>query len=126
VEILLKYIDAITMTVAFIAVGLSATVRAYRGDPTSRGKVIVDLLNGTAIVPFAMCVFSDSLLKELTEHDKLILSTAGAMGLVFVIGEFIKKEQPSKKVPEFLIPSNVANNPSTGAKPDAAEPHSQP
>jgi peptidoglycan/LPS O-acetylase OafA/YrhL len=87
-EILLKYIDAITMTVAFIAVGLSAAVRAYRGDPTSRGKVIIDLLNGTAIVPFsilAMCVFSDSLLKELTEHDKLILSTAGAMGLVFVI-----------------------------------------
>lgn len=91
----LESIDAMAMIVALVAVGLNLMVRAYRGDQTwaSRGKITVDLLNGTTIVPLfvlAMCVFSNNLLKELTEHNKLLLSTAGAMGLIFVVGEIAK------------------------------------
>jgi hypothetical protein len=118
----LQSIPAMSMIIALATVGLNLAVRAYRGDQAwaSRGKITVDLLNGTVLVPFfvlSICVFSDGLLQELTKNDKLILSVAGAIGLFFVIGEIVKTEQPTKN-------NSVANTPSTGAKLDASKPHS--
>lgn len=53
--------------------------------------VIVDFLNGTVIVPFALLIgatFSSVLLAEALKSNKLFFAIAGLIGLLFALREY--------------------------------------
>src|ERR1019366_5918654 len=121
----LTTINALTMLGGFATVILNIMIRYRRGHKPciSRGKCTSDLLNGTTLVPFfviAVSVFSDTLLMDLIKNGTAFLSTAGAIGGFFVLGEILKGESPAVNL------ANAANTPSSAAISDASKPHLQP
>lgn len=58
----------------------------------SYDKMVIDFLNGTVLVPFALLVgaiFSKTLLEEAMKSSKLFLAIGGIIGLFFVIREYL-------------------------------------
>lgn len=54
---------------------------------------VVDFLNGTVIVPFALLVgatFSKVMLEEALNSNKLFLTIGGVIGLMFVFREYFR------------------------------------
>ena len=91
--------DMATIIVAFIGCMLRPIRRAlkkdFAGDCFTLRDVVVDFLNGTVLVPFTILIgttFSKGMLKEALETNKLFLAIGGAIGLMFVIREFLNEE----------------------------------
>ena len=89
--------DQITVSVAgavpFIMMAVRK-IRKYR-HCTSRDKFVTDLLNGVTITPFFMMLgsaFSEAVMKELVETNRVLIAVAGAIGVVAVIAELMKAE----------------------------------
>jgi hypothetical protein len=60
-----------------------------------RSEVIVDILNGTALVPFILMVgsvFSSELMHQLIGSTRLTMGVGGALGAVFVLGEILNNK----------------------------------
>ena len=73
-------------------------VRRYlaNGNPCFNLRdAVVDFLNGTVIVPFALLVgatFSNAILQEALNSNKLFLTIGGVIGLMFVFREYFRGE----------------------------------
>lgn len=58
-------------------------------------NIIVDFLNGVAVVPFLVLIgstFSSGLLAETLKLNKLFLTIGGIIGLLFILKEIINGE----------------------------------
>jgi hypothetical protein len=98
----LTTINALTVLGGFVTVIVGIIIRYRRGHKPciSRGRCSSDLLNGTTLVPFfviALSVFSDTLLQALIKEGTAFLSTAGAIGGFFVLGEIVKSESQDRQ-----------------------------
>jgi hypothetical protein len=85
--------DAITLIVAIVSTVVTTGVRwARRITPiTTRRKIIVDLLTGSVIYPFIVLMYSsfNGAAFKYIEGSKFSVALAGAVGLVFVVGELL-------------------------------------
>ena len=92
-----RSIDALTIIVATLVVGIKALVQRhiYQEPWPSLRVAIVDFLNGSVIVPFVLMigsVISPRLFQQLFLQNPVQIALAGLIGLIFVIGEIFHTE----------------------------------
>jgi hypothetical protein len=90
-------VDGWTILVGILVAGANIPARHFRGHKPvfSKGRCAGDLLNGITLVPFAMmvgAVFSKALLNDLIQSNMVLMAVAGAIGMIFVVGEIMKPE----------------------------------
>lgn len=90
-------IDGNAIEMATLGFGLLSVfvrpIRCFKRGHTAwnRQKVVTDFLNGASIVPFAV-MFGSAFWTQLVDEvvkSKTSLGLAGAIGLVFIIGEVL-------------------------------------
>ena len=88
-----RLIDAITVACG-LAVGISKWgIRWWLGKKSPAGKIIMDVLTGSVLIPFGMMVvgvFSAPLYSYTLHSSPGSAALAGLIGLVFVVAELRK------------------------------------
>jgi hypothetical protein len=92
--------DSITLAIAILGAALVAFIRYRRGiePPVTRRRLMTDFLNASVIYPFLVlvsAVINPNVFNYLKE-SRLMVSLAGATGLIFVVGELIASASPEK------------------------------
>jgi hypothetical protein len=93
-------VDTVTIIIAIVATVLTTGVRYKRGIPNyaTRRRIIVDVLNGSVIYPFALLIFSvfNPTIFKYLETSRLSVGLAGIVGVIFVIGELALSCSPER------------------------------
>ena len=95
-------VDGWTIAVGIFVAGTNIPIRHFRGHRPilSKGRCVTDLLNGITLVPFAMmvgAVFSKAVLNDLIQSNMVLMAVAGAIGMIFIIGEILKPETSNSR-----------------------------
>jgi hypothetical protein len=92
--------DSITLAIAILGAALVVLIRYMRGirPAVTRRRLMNDFLNASVIYPFLLlvsAVVNPNVFNYLKE-SRLVVSLAGGVGLIFVVGELIASASPEK------------------------------
>lgn len=84
--------DIATVGVAALAIFIRPIRRTRSGGPCFNTRdCILDCLNGSTVVPFALLVgaaMSTTIAAEIVKTSKVSMAIAGLIGLIFLVREF--------------------------------------